>query len=240
MLAILGSRGIEIDLLCARAEIGRSERYAGMKFFLGAIDSAEVVLANPGAGRISSAAATQIVIDRFDADQIIFIGPASPLVPYLQHGDLVVGERLWQFEADRIAADQPSGDAETDGVMVSADRTMLQQVETAYRELFSRKSNRPQLISGTIVSDNHGLFSKKTISLLHREFGAIAVDHAGATVAEVCHMNARPFAVIRVIRDVPAESEGIEAAAGLEVVPEHLAALVCDAFIEKQPALVTR
>jgi len=233
MLAILGTRGIEIDLLRTQAEMGRAETHAGMKFLLGALDGVDVALANPGPGKIATSVATQILFNRFDVDEVIFVGPASPLVPYLQQGDLVIGERSWQFDPSHVSGCDKENDA-----IIAADETLVRRITETYKELYSHRSNRPQLIKGTIVSDDQGIFNKRIIGLLHRELGVVALDREAATAAAVCTMNGKPFAVVRTIVDDLADTPSDADRSGLQATPEHLTTLVREALVERQPVHV--
>lgn len=238
MQAILSTRGIEIDMLRAQAKTGRTEIHAGIKFLPGALDGVDVVMTYSGPGKIAASVATQILFDKFDVDEVIFIGPASPLVPYLQQGDLVIGARSWQFDPAHVSEYGRENDADRNGAIIAADETLVRRITETYKELYSHRSNRPQLIEGTIVSDDHGIFNKRIIGLLQRELGVVALDREAATAAAVCAMNAKPFVVVRAIVDAQADIPSGAGRSGLQATPEHLTTLVREALVERQPVHV--
>lgn len=226
MLAILGSQDTEIIQLKKHLTVEAEQRYAGITCLAGSIDGAPTVLAVIGTHCIRTAAATQIVLDRFDVDEAVFMGPAQPLVPYLQQGDLVIAERLWQYDQNRLAAMGDDGDAPDDESIISADFGMVRRLGDAYKDLFSRQSNRPQLISGAVVSADNRAFGRKTVGLLHRLIGAVAADRAGAAFAEVCCMNDVSFVVLHTVMEIAPEAGPGNMQPGPKPVPEYSAALV--------------
>ncbi len=238
MPGILGTRGAEIDLLCGQADIRKTETHAGIKFFIGTLDGVDIILSCTNAGKIAAAVGTQILFDQFRVDEMILVGPASPLVPYLQQGDLVIGERAWQFDPSRVGEESVDHPVEMNGAVISADDTLVYRVAESYKGLYSHLSNRPQLIAGTIVSDDRGGFSRRVVGLLHRELGVVAVDHEAASVAAVCAMNDKPFVIIRTIVDALADSAPGKEPNGPPPSPEHLTMLVRSALAEPQPAAV--
>ncbi len=235
MLAILGSRDKEIRQLKERMSADPQQTYAGIAYYPGMIDGAAVVLADIGADIIRAAAATQIALDRFGAGEIISIGLAQPLVPYLQEGDLVIGERLWQFDPDCLGRMDEATDLFDDESVISSDYGLIRRLEEAYKGLFAGQSSRPQLISGAIVSDDHRTFGKKTIGLLHRRFGAVALDRTGAAMAEVCCMNDVSLIVMRTVTEISAETKTGEGMRKFAPRPEYAATLIREILSAKSP-----
>jgi adenosylhomocysteine nucleosidase len=238
MLAILGSREAEIIRLQEQMTVDSEQRYAGIVYLSGAIDGAPVVLAMTGSDRVRAAAATQIVMDRFDVNEAIFLGSAQPLVPFLQQGDLVVAERLWQYDQNRLAATGNDGDVTDDESILSSDYGMVRRLGDAYKDLFSRQSNRPQLIPGAVVSADHRSFGRKTIGLLHRRFGVVAADYTGAAFAEVCCMNDVSFVVLHTVTEISPDAGPGSIQSRPNPKPEHSTALVREILTVKSPAPV--
>ncbi len=225
MLAILGSRNEEIRQLREHLVADPQQTYAGIAFWPGKIDAAAVVLADIGSDTVRAAAATQIAIDRFGVGEIISVGPAQPLVPYLQEGDLVIGERLWQFDSGRVNRNDDTVDLFDDESIISSDYGLIRRLEDSYKRLFAGQSSRPQMIAGTVISDNKRAFGKNTMSFLHRRFGAVALDRIGAAMAEVCCINDVSLVVMRTIAEVRPDSkagEGLRKIATGEKYAVHL------------------
>jgi adenosylhomocysteine nucleosidase len=238
MLAILGSRNDEIRQLKEHLMADPEQTCAGIDYYPGVIDGTSVVLADIGADPIRAAAATQIALDRFDADEIISIGPAHPLVPYLQEGDLVIGERLWQFDPDRAGRTDEAVDIIDDDSTISSDYVLIRRMEDAYKSLYAGQSSRPQLISGTIVSDNRRSFGKKTMGLLHRRFGAVALDRIGAAMADVCCINDVSLVVLRTVTEISPQMKTAERTPNFTTRLDHAVNLIREGLSTKSPATV--
>ena len=71
-----------------------------LKFFSGKIHEKDCTLAKCGVGKVNSARTTQIMIDNFKIDYIINVGSACGIDNELQIGDIVVAERLVQYDFD--------------------------------------------------------------------------------------------------------------------------------------------
>jgi len=234
MLAIIGSRSEEIGLLRSRSLIDAVETVESIRFYLGEFNDTRVVLADTGAVERGIVATGRIGIDRFGADTVIFTGVAAPLVPYLQHGDMVVADRLMQIgESLKTIPDNPQPDK--DMPMIYADTGLIQRVCQAYESLFSGKSNRPELIKGTVVSDDSGVFDRKLSGRLQREYGAVAVDKDSASAGRLCMMKGRPFLVMCTIVDPPAPTGRASFDSHLRAFPRHMVDVLEAALATPQP-----
>ena len=221
MLAIIGSRSEEISLLRSRSRIDAIENVERIRFYLGEINDTRILLADASAVEKGIVAAGGIGIDRFGADTVIFTGVAAPLVPYLQHGDMVVADKLMQIGGrPETIPDEPQPDEEMS--MIYADTGLIQQVCQAYESLFSGKSNRPELVKGTVVSVDSDVFDRKSSGRLQREYGAIAVNKDGASAARLCMMKRKPFLVMCTIADPPAPTGRAPFDSHLSAFPPHM------------------
>lgn len=235
MLAILASRGDEIRQLKEHMIADPEQIHAGIPYYPGMIDGAAAVLADIGADPIRAAAATQIALDRFGVDEVIAIGPTHPLVPYLQEGDLVIGERLWQFDPDRVGRPDEAVDLFDDESIISSDYGLIRRLEDAYKSRFAGQSSRPQLISGAIVSDERRTFGKKTAGFLHRRFGAVALDRTGAAMANVCCMNDVALVVFRTVTELPTPTKTGEESPQFMAGPDWAVDVIREVIVARTP-----
>jgi len=159
-------------------------------------------------------------------------------VPYLQEGDLVIGERLWQFDPNRMTRMDEIADLFDDESVISSDYGLVRRLEDAYKNLFARQSSRPQLISGGVVSDDHRTFSKRTSNLLHRKFGAVAYDSTGAALAEVCCMNDVSLVVVRTVTEIMPEPVFGDESRGITAGPMHAVMLILEIISTRSTAPV--
>ncbi|MEZ5359484.1 MAG: 5'-methylthioadenosine/adenosylhomocysteine nucleosidase [Candidatus Zixiibacteriota bacterium] len=226
MIGLMGAMEEEIRLFQDYADIDKKQSIAGMKFYTGHIDDREVVMVKCGVGKVHAAVSTQILIDKFDVDEIILAGLAGSVVPYLQRGDIVMANYLVQHDVDLTAFGRRLGEVPSVGRMMEADPIMLRRMNKAYDEVFAGRSDRPQMVVGTIVSGDKFISDKNIIASLQREFGAVATEMEGAAVAQVCLMNSRPFVVVRTISDDASEGAGDQFNHTLEMAPINTFAVI--------------
>jgi adenosylhomocysteine nucleosidase len=225
MIAIISMAQEETGQLRSEAVIESVESYAGLDFYIGTLDSVEIVLACSGIGEVSAAEAARFAIDRFGADTIITTAPAGPLVPYLQQGDIVVADQLREYNTEYLRTDGQNSEILIEGEY-ECDSGLLARIADAYEGVFGKKSNRLQLIQGAVISSDCVISDRKTIGRLQREFGAVAVDREGAATARLCREKDVPFLVIRTIVDCPDGDFHNRFDTQLQVIPEYITAIV--------------
>ena len=71
-----------------------------LNFIKGKISNKKVIAVKCGIGKVNAARTTQILIDKFDIDKIINIGAAGGVNPDLKIQDIVIGEKLVQYDFD--------------------------------------------------------------------------------------------------------------------------------------------
>lgn len=226
MIGLMGAMAEEISLYLSYADIKETKTYAGSEFHSAVIDGCDVVLTQCGIGKVNAAVSTQILIDRYDVDKVILTGLAGTLVPYLQAGDIVAANYLVQYDMDLSAFGRRVGEVPDVGRMLEVDPELLKSVTDAYDDVFKNKTDRPQLVVGTIVSGDRFISDRKTISWLQREFGAVATEMEGAAVAQVCHLNKRPFLILRTISDDANDGAAGQFEKALEMAPINTFALI--------------
>ncbi len=209
MIGLIGAMPEEIALLREKMEVRSTSTYARMDYLAGQLGDEEIVLLQSGIGKVNATIGTQIMIDRYAVDQIIFTGLAGSLVPNLTRGDLVVSNYVVQYDFDLTAFGRRHGELPDVGRMIEADPRLVKLACWAYDDVFSMGKDSPRLVVGTIVSGDRFVSDTRKIEWLQREFGAVATEMEGAAVGYTCHLNDVPFVVLRTISD----AAGMDAAA---------------------------
>jgi adenosylhomocysteine nucleosidase len=235
MIAIIGVAREEIGYFQSLTEIKSRVSYAGMEFSTGIFENSEVVLVCTGMGQIPTTVAAQIAIDRFDARLVISGGPAAPLVPYLQQGDMVVADKSIQYDTEKGVLYQ-NNEIPGDSSALASGPELTTRLTEAYNAFFGGKSSRPQLVVGAVISSDRIIRERRTIGLLLRDYGAVALDRDGATLARVCKMNSIPFILLRTIVDTPDGDFYNYFDSQLQVVPEYITGLV-GSFLAAPPPI---
>jgi adenosylhomocysteine nucleosidase len=207
MIGLLSALEEEIALFKENAEISEEIVHAGITFYLGSLKKHKIVLARCGVGKVNAAFATQLIIDRFDINMILFSGLAGSLVPYLNRGDVVISNFVVQHDVDLTAFGRRHGQIQDSDRLIEAHPDLVKFAAEAYELVQqSDENNKSQAVVGTIATGDSFVSDPERIKWLQREFGAICTEMEGAAVGQVCRANNKPFVVIRVISDTSSGS----------------------------------
>ncbi|MBU8933702.1 MAG: 5'-methylthioadenosine/adenosylhomocysteine nucleosidase [candidate division Zixibacteria bacterium] len=201
MIGILSALEEELLLIKGKAEVTETVTQAGLTFYFGTLSDQEIVLLRCGVGKVNAAVASQLLIDRFGVDAVIFTGLAGSLVPYLKRGDVVVSNYVTQHDIDLTAFGRRHGEIPDMNRQLEANPKLVRLATDAYEEIGAGEETGNQLVVGTIATGDSFVSDPERIKWLQREFGAVATEMEGGAIGQVCAMNKVPFVIIRVISD---------------------------------------
>lgn len=201
MIGLIGAMAEEISLLKDSMEIIETNEYAGMTYMTGELEGQRFVLLQSGIGKVNATIGTQIMIDRFSIDRILFTGLAGAMVPNLSPGDIVVSNYVVQYDFDLTPFGRRHGELPDVGRMIEADPRLVKLACYGFDDIFKHINDAPRLMVGTIVSGDRFVSDESQIEWLQREFGAIAIEMEGAAVGYTCYVNKIPFVIMRTISD---------------------------------------
>lgn len=94
-----------------RAAMAEPEEHAvnGTLFVTGSLEGKDVVLLLSGVSMVNAAMTTQLLLDRFEVQRIVFSGIAGGVDPALAIGDVVVAAQWGQYLEAVFAREQPDG-----------------------------------------------------------------------------------------------------------------------------------
>ena len=96
-IALLSAFAPETRQILSRMEDKQTRDIAGVRFTLGRFAGREVVAAQSGISMVNAARTTQLLLDRFNVESIVFSGIAGGVNPERQIGDVVVAARWGQY-----------------------------------------------------------------------------------------------------------------------------------------------
>ena len=99
-IGIIGAMDEEIESYKLKIKGIKQSTIANITFYQGELGKCQVVLCKSGVGKVNSAVCTQILIDRFQINKIIFTGVAGALHPDLNIGDIVISTMAQQYDID--------------------------------------------------------------------------------------------------------------------------------------------
>ena len=179
----------------------------GLNFKIGQIEKNNVIVVKCGVGKVNAARVTQILIDNFNIKLIINVGAAGALNPFLDIGDIVIGEKLIQHDFDITAFDHDKGYITGVGDYIYSNTQVTEKLKKISEKL---SANNFKVITGTIATGDIFCTDIGMKNKIHSKFNADCVEMEGAAIAQVCYLDEIPFIVIRSISDSPNGKNAID------------------------------
>ena len=221
MLAVIGAMDEEVARLRERLVVTSEAEHAGILVSLGNYGGTDIALAKCGIGKVNAAICTQMLIDLYHPERLVFSGVAGGLLPNMAVGDLIIASHLIQFDVDLTAFGRRHGELPDRDRMIQSDPMLVDAVARAYDTAFADGTTaRPNLMIGTIVSGDRFIKDSDTLRWLQREFAALATEMEGAAVGYTCNLSGLPFVVVRGLSDTAGESASADFSANLNKVCE--------------------
>jgi len=196
-IGIIGAMQEEIELLLAGMEGTTSVRHAGITYHNGTFRGRKIVVTRSGVGKVNAAVCTQVLIDRFGADAILFTGVAGAVDPDLDIGDIVISSSSVQHDVDVTALGFARGTIPYQEVSeFPADARLVELAEEAGRRTFPGRCR-----TGKVLSGDQFIADRSAVQALYEQFGGACTEMEGASVAQVCFMNDVPHVIIRSMSD---------------------------------------
>ena len=179
-----------------------------LTFFKGKINSTDCILVESGVGKVNAARTTQIMMDYFKIEYIINIGTAGAASNMLNVTDVVIADKLCQYDFDVSPIGYKKGEIMDLGLYFYSEKTLLQKCQSIMQSL--DKNNSYKVHVGTIASADKFCTDPVIAKSVNEEFNALCVEMEGASIAQVCTLNNTPFIVIRSISDSRNGNNGID------------------------------
>lgn len=196
MLGIIAAMEIEAKELIRKMTECEERTISGITFTKGQLYGHDAVIAVCGIGKVFAAMCTQTMILIYRPDAIVNTGVGGTLTDKLAICDMALSENLVQHDIDTSALGDPFGMISGPNVIyLPADKTLVQTI------LSPEVSGETHIITGTIASGDQFISSSSRKQWIIEQFGAIACEMEGGSVAQVCYANKVPFAVLRAISD---------------------------------------
>lgn len=196
-LGLIGAMTEEVDRFLNSMEQTHTHQHAGIDFTEGQFMGLSVVVCKSGVGKVNAAVCSQLLIDRFGVDAVVFTGVAGALDPSLTIGDLVISTECMQHDMDVTALGFDRGIIPyQEQSIFAADETLRELAVASGHELADRR-----VIAGRVLSGDQFIANREQVVELHEQLQGACTEMEGAAVAQVCAMNGVPFVVIRSMSD---------------------------------------
>ena len=194
----------ELDQFLKIVNIDEEEEIKGIKFYKGKYKNNLFTLIESGIGKVNSARATQLLIDKENVDYIFNVGVAGGISNNLKIGDIVIGKKLYQYDFDISAFGHKKCYIPKVGEYTTCDEGLINKALELDKEIDNN------ILLGNIASADKFMTDKEEGMKLNKELDALCVEMEGASIAQVAFLNNIPFLVIRSISDVPNGNNNID------------------------------
>lgn len=189
-IGVLYAMAQEAKGLLAALKAGEPQTAAGIPFYP---ISDQVVVCVGGVGKVNTAMAAQLLIDRFGVERIVNAGCAGALAD-LPAGALVMGTDCVQHDVDTTLAGDPPGLVST----VNCVRfPCAEQLETLTLLMNMGYPFTP----GTVATGDWFGRNYERAAAIREEYGALVCDMEACAAAQVCLRNNIPFLTFKVVTD---------------------------------------
>jgi adenosylhomocysteine nucleosidase len=233
---ILGAMPQEVALMERSMSVRRTVEAGLRTFYEGTWAGQDIVLVLSRVGKVSAAATTLLLLERFGCSHIVFTGVAGAVDPRLRIGDVVIADRLVQHDMDArplfsrfeipLLGKSEFAAPLHEPTFRAAEKYLgsrfLIDVTDERRSRFGL--HEPRVYQGLVVSGDQFIADPARTTALRESLPeALCTEMEGAAVAQICHeMGDVPFSVIRVISDQADHAAALDFQRFIDEVAEHV------------------
>ncbi|MBD8496834.1 5'-methylthioadenosine/adenosylhomocysteine nucleosidase [Paenibacillus arenosi] len=196
-IGIIGAMDEEIALLLQAMGQVEEHEQAGNRYYRGTLHHHSVVVCKSGVGKVNAAITTQVLIDRFSVERILFTGVAGAVNPMLNIGDIVISSACIQHDMDVTALGFKLGEIPYQSNSIfRADQQLIELAKRVCEEIVPQRH-----MVGIVLSGDQFIASREKVKALYETFNGACTEMEGSAVAQACSLNNVPFVIIRSMSD---------------------------------------
>lgn len=217
IIGIMGAIPQEVDGIIAILQDKTAVTLGNRTYYQGVLGKQKVVVVYSRIGKVAASATASALLLRFNVNEIIFIGVAGGIAPYIEVGDVIVARDLIQYDMDvsplRPKYEIPLLNKTYFETNEMRSNQVIQHIEhflspdilstkIAAQELDKFAIKQPQVYFGTIASGDQFFSTNQQKENLQQALPEVlCVEMEGAAVAQICYEYGVPCTVIRTISD---------------------------------------
>lgn len=222
---IIGAMELEVEELKSKMTVSGIVKKAGMEFYEGKLNGAQVVIVRSGIGKVNAALCVQILVDIFDVTHIINTGIAGSLNAALDIGDILISEDAIHHDMDVTIFGYQLGEVPQLGTReFMADKRLMELAKSSCEKV----NSGIHAIFGRVVSGDQFISDKEVKERLIKNYQGDCAEMEGASIAHGSYLNQIPFVIIRAISDKADNSAQMDYPAFEKAAARHSARLVED------------
>ncbi len=204
MIAILCAMREELEPILEQVEVSEKIEYAKNIFYLAKFEEKDLVLAYSKIGKVNAAITATTLIEKFEAEKILFSGVAGAVDRDLKIGDLIIASKTCQHDVDLTVFGYEPGFIPESVVYFPCDEN-LNRIAKSVADKMGIK-----LKEGVIATGDQFVHSKERKEFIEKTFNASAIEMEGGAVGNVCYTLEIPFFMLRAISDTAEEGAGVD------------------------------
>lgn len=225
MIAFIGAMSEEINEFLKIMDSYNEKTISNVLFYEGYINDEKCVLLKSGVGKINAAMTTTILLENYDVEGVVNIGTAGGLKDYLQVLDVVVGDRVANYDADVPGWDR---NFSSEKLAFKADEKYIDIM----KKIIEEEENR--IYIGGIASGDSFVCKDEQVDYILSFFpDALCCEMEACGVASVCKNYDIPFIIIRSLSDIAVKENNSIAFEEYVSKASVRSAVWCKEFIKK-------
>ena len=219
-IGIIGAMDVEVNGLVARLNNKTSETVSGITFYSGELLGKNVVIAKCGIGKVFAATCAEAMIIKYAPRLIVNTGVGGALAKGLSTGDIVIANKLCQYDMDTSPIGDPIG-------LISGINKIWFECDARAVDILSLVASTLSLRArvGAIATGDRFVATKELKNEIVKNFGADACEMEGCAIAHVAFINNTPFVVVRAISDSADGEASMDYPAFLEIAAKNSTSL---------------
>ena len=238
-IGIMAAMPEEMDGIWQALQSHRTEIHGNRTYHIGQLHQHEVVVVFSRWGKVAAASTVTTLLHRYKATHIVFTGVAGALNRNLEQGDVVVAQRLIQYDMDARPLMPQFEIPLLNKTYFECNQHLIDLAEQAFQTIQHQltplhpKQRTPLLLKGDIGSADRFVGSTEAqqhiLGLLPQ---LQCIEMEGAAVAQVCYEHQIPFVVLRTISDAANDTAAHDFPAFLQHVAGPYATHWMNAFLQ--------
>ncbi len=213
-IAIMAAMPEELAAVMEDLVLAEVVRVAGRPFHVGTLHGQPVVVVISRIGKVAAATTATLLIERFAARAIVFVGLAGAIAPSVAVGDVVIAARATQHDLD-VRPLFPRFEVPGHGVdAFEPPRAWLRHAEAAVARALTRVAAElgvpvARAHVGLLASGDQFMASAAAVAALRDALpDALAVEMEGAALGQVAVEAGIPWLALRTISDTADHGAG--------------------------------
>ena len=190
----------ELEAMLKLVKLNKVNKIYDLDFYECTINDKECILVESGVGKVNASRSTQVLIDNYSPNYILNVGVAGGIDNKLNVCDIVVSDKLVQYDFDITAFGHEKGFISNVGQYVESDEQLIVKIEKIIKRINDKDFN---IKVGTIASGDIFCTESKMKEKIRNKFNADCIEMEGSAIAQVCKLDKIPFLVVRSISDKP-------------------------------------